>query len=151
MEAQVKKTFLPQDIAVLAAVFAAGAACFLLGEGWDGLGVIIILCWAMMVPFYHHGYRLEGQKGLFRLREISLSRENKDEILAFLDGKVEDIDLHPWAKGGALVDVSWRKKDNFRIARYFDYADFMNGINYPLREVSERQVSRLESFALDKK
>ena len=151
MEAQVKKTFLPQDIAVLAAVFAAGAACFLLGEGWDGLGVIIILCWAMMVPFYHHGYRLEGQKGLFRLREISLSRENKDEILAFLDGKVEDIDLHPWAKGGALVDVYWRKKDNFRIARYFDYADFMNGINYPLREVSERQVSRLESFALDKK
>ena len=151
MEAQVKKTFLPQDIAVLAAVFAAGAACFFLGEGWDGLGVIIILCWAMMVPFYHHGYRLEGQKGLFRLREISLSRENKDEILAFLDGKVEDIDLHPWAKGGALVDVYWRKKDNFRIARYFDYADFMNGINYPLREVSERQVSRLESFALDKK
>ena len=44
-----------------------------------------------------------------------------------------------------------RKRDNFRIARYFDYADFMNGINYPLREVSERQVSRLESFALDKK
>ena len=151
MEAQVKKTFLPQDIAVLAAVLAAGAACFLLGEGWDGLGVIIILCWAMMVPFYHHGYRIEGHKGLFRLREISLSRENKDEILAFLDGKVEDIDLHPWAKGGALVDVYWRKKDNFRIARYFDYADFMNGINYPLREVSERQVSRLESFALDKK
>ena len=151
MEAQVKKTFLPQDIAVLAAVLAAGAACFLLGEGWDGLGVIIILCWAMMVPFYHHGYRIEGHKGLFRLREISLSRENKDEILAFLDGKVEDIDLHPWAKGGALVDVYWRKKDNFRMARYFDYADFMNGINYPLREVSERQVSRLESFALDKK
>ena len=151
MEAQVKKTYLPQDIAVLAAVFAAGAVCFLLGEGWDGLGVIIILCWAMMVPFYHHGYRLEGQKGLFRLREISLSRENKDEILAFLDGKVEDIDLHPWSKGGALVDVYWRKKDNFKMARYFDYAEFMNGINYPLREVSERQVSRLESFALDKK
>ena len=27
MEKQVRKTFLPQDIAVLAAVFAAGVAC----------------------------------------------------------------------------------------------------------------------------
>ena len=151
MEAQVKKTFLPQDIAVLAAVFAAGAACILLGEGWSALGVIIIMCWAMMVPFYHHGYKLKGQKGLFRLREISLSRENKDEILAFLDGKQDDIDLHPWSKGGALVDVYWRKRDGYQMARYFDYADFMDGIEYPLREVSEQQVSRLESFALDKK
>lgn len=48
-EQQVKKTFLPQDLAMLVAIFAAGAACFLLGEGWVGLGVIIILCGAMMV------------------------------------------------------------------------------------------------------
>ena len=51
-EQQVKKTFLPQDIAVLAAIFAAGTACFLPGEGWGGLGVIIILCGVLMVPFY---------------------------------------------------------------------------------------------------
>ena len=86
-EQQIKKTFLPQDVAVLAAVFVAGAACFLLGEGWGGLGVIIILCGIMMVPFCHHGYKLDGQKGLFRLREISLSRENRDELLAYLDEK----------------------------------------------------------------
>jgi len=58
--------------------------------------------------------------------------------------------LHPWAKGGALVDVYWRKSDGFMMARYLDYAEFMNGINYPLREVSGRQVARLESFASDK-
>ena len=50
---QVRWAFLPQDIAVLAVIFAAGAACFLLpGEGWGGLGVIIILCGVLMVPFY---------------------------------------------------------------------------------------------------
>ena len=150
MEKQVRKTFLPQDIAVLTAIFAAGAACFLLGEGWGVLGIVIIMCGAMMLPFYHHGYRLEGQKGLFRLKELSMSRENKDEILAFLDGTTEDIDLHHLVKGGALVDVYWRKSDGFMMARYFDYAEFMNGINYPLREVSGRQVARLESFASDK-
>ncbi len=151
MEKQVRKTFLPQDIAVLAAIFAAGAACCLLGEGWRGLGITVIMCGALMLPFYHHGYRLEGQKGLFRLKELSLSRENKDEILAFLDGRTEDIDLHPWAKGGALVDVYWRKSDGFMMARYFDYVDFSNGIEYPLREVSARIVARLESFSTDNK
>lgn len=120
-EKQVKKTFLPQDIAILAAVFAAGAACFPLGEGWGELSVIIILCGVIMLPFYHHGYKLEGQKGLFRLKEISLSRENRDEILAFLDGNTELLDLHPWQKGGALVDVYWRKNDGFMMARHLPF------------------------------
>ncbi len=149
-EHQVKQTFLPRDIAVLAAVFAAGAACFPLGEVWRGLGIIILLCGAMMVPFYHHGFRLEGQKGMFRLKEISLSRENKDEILAFLEGRTETLDLHPWQKGGALVDVYYRKCDGFMLARYFDYAEFMKGTEYPLQEITQERVSVLESFATDR-
>lgn len=121
---QVKKTFLPQDIAVLAVIFAAGAACFLLGEGWGGLGVVILLCGAMMLPFYRHGYRLEDRKGLYRLQEISLSRDNKAEILAYLEGKLETLDLHSPQPGGALVEVYYRKDEDLRLARFFDYADF---------------------------
>lgn len=150
-EQQVKKTFLPQDLAVLAAIFAAGAACILLGEGWGGLGVIIILCGTMMVPFYHHGYKLEGQRGLFLLKEISLSRENKADILAYLEGHTTTIDLHPWQKGGALVDVYYRKGEDRQFARYFDYADFSKGVEYPLHEVTKEQIATLESFAIDKK
>lgn len=94
---QVRWAFLPQDIAVLAVIFAAGAACFLLpGEGWGGTGVLITICGALMAPFYHHGYKLAGQKGLFGEKEILLSRENKDEILAYLEGKTDSLDLHPW-------------------------------------------------------
>ena len=143
MEKQVKKTFLLQDIAILAAIFAAGAACFLLGEGWAGLGGTLIFFGLMMLPFYHHGYRLEGHKGLFRLREISLSRENKDEILAYLDGKSDQLDLHPLMPGGALVDVYWRKSDGHMLARYFDYADFIKGVEYPLREITQAQFDTL--------
>lgn len=150
-EQQVKKTFLPQDLAVLAAIFAAGAACFLLGEGWGGLGVIIILCGVMMVPFYHHGYKIEGQRGLFLLKEISLSRENKADILAYLEGHTTTIDLHPWQKGGALVDVYYRKGEDRQFARYFDYAEFSKGVEYPLHEVTKEQIATLESFAIDKK
>ncbi len=150
-EQQVKKTFLPQDIAVLAAIFAAGTACFLPGEGWGGLGVIIILCGVLMVPFYHHGYRLEGQKGVFRLKEIALSRENKADILAYLEGRTENIDLHSWQPGGALVDVYYRKAEDKQFARYFDYADFSKGVEYPLHEITKRQIATLESLAIDKK
>ena len=148
---QAKKAFLPQDIAVLAVIFAAGAACFLLGESWSGLGVIILLCGAMMLPFYQHGYRLEGRKGLYRLQEISLSRDNKAEILAYLEGKLGTIDLHSPQPGGALVEVYYRKDEDRRLARYFDYVDFSQGIEYPLYEVTRKQVSTLESFATDKK
>ena len=151
MEKQVRKTFLPRDIAVLSAIAMAGVACFLLGEGWGGLGVVILLCWATMVPFYHHGYRLEGEKGVFWLKEISLSRENKDEILSYLDGSTESLDLHPRQPGGALVDVYYRRNDGYMMARYFDYADFIKGVEYPLRRVSSQQVSMLETFAIDKK
>ena len=149
---QVRGAFLPQDIAALAAIFAAGAACFLLpGEGWSGTGVLIILCGALMVPFYHHGYKLAGQKGLFRVKEILLSRENKDEILAYLEGKSASLDLHPWQKGGVLVNVYIRKSDGLMLAQYFDYADYAQGVDYPLLEVTEEKVKVLESFAVDKK
>lgn len=150
-EKQIKNVFLPQDIAVLAAIAAAGIVCFIPGGGWSGLGAIILLCWAMMVPFYRHGYRLRGQKGVFRMKEISLSKENKDEILAFLDGNTDIIEQHPRQPGGALVDVYCRKSDGAMLARYFDYADFLKGIEHPLREVSSQQVSTLESLATDKK
>ena len=149
---QVRWAFLPQDFAVLAVIFAAGAACFLLpGEGWGGTGVLIILCGALMVPFYHHGYRLSGQKGLFRVKEILLSRENKDEILAYLEGKSDTLDLHPWQKGGVLVNVFTRKSDGLMLAQYFDYADYAQGVDYPLLEVTEEKIKVLESFAVDKK
>ena len=141
---QVRWAFLPQDIAVLAVIFAAGAACFLLpGEGWGGTGVLIIFCGALMVPFYHHGYKLAGQKGLFRLKAILLSRENKDEILAFLDGKSDTLDLHPWQKGGVLVNVYTRKNDGLILAQYFDYADYARGVQYPLQKISPAQLEAL--------
>ena len=149
-EKQVKKAFLPSDIAALALIFVAGCACFFI-KGWSAAGIIVLLCWLMLLPFYIHGYKLRGQSGLFRVREIPLSRENKEEILAFLDGKTDTLDLHPWQPGGVLVDVYSRKSDGLMLARYYDYADEVSGIEYPLRKVTQQQVSVLESFAVGKK
>ena len=34
-----------------------------------GLGYTILLCWVMMLPFWHHGYRIAGQDGVFSQKE----------------------------------------------------------------------------------
>lgn len=131
----VKNTFLPQDIAVLAAIFGAGALCLFLGKGWVAVGVMILMCGAMLAPFYLHGYRIKGQK-----------------ILAYLDGKTDRLDLKPaWKPGGALVDVYYKKGQDKMLARYFDYADFLQGKEYPLCDVSQAQVTALASYRTDKK
>ena len=135
--------YLVKDIAVLAAIIGAGILLVLLGKGWAGLGGTIILCGAMMVPFFHHGSRIDGYKGTFKHTEILLSRENKDEILAYLNGSSDVLDIHPWKQGGVLVDVFTRISDGLILARYFDYADHMAGIDYPLQEITPTQLDTL--------
>lgn len=147
MKGQVKSIFLLKDIIILAVIFTVGIACCFFGDVWKGLGIIIILCGAMTVPFYHHGYKLEGQKGHFELKEILIPKDNKNEIIDFLDGKTDILELNSWQTGGALVDVYYRKSDGYMMARYFDYADHMNGIEHPLREITTQQLKQLDSEA----
>lgn len=145
-EQNVKQVFLLSDLAVLLAVFIPGIVCLFLGEGWNGAGVIIILCGLMMVPFYHHGYKLDGRKGVFRKKDVLMPRECKEEILAFLDGSSDVLDLHPTMKGGAIVDIYYQKNEPCAIARYFDYSDFASGTEYPFREITPEQMKKLESY-----
>lgn len=145
-EQNVKQAYLLSDLLVLLAVLLPGVVCLFLGEGWNGAGVIIILCGLMMVPFYHHGYKLEGRRGVFRKKDVLMPRECKDDILAFLDGSSDVLDLHPTMKGGAVVDIYYQRNVPGAIARYFDYADFSSGTEYPLREISPDRMKVLESF-----
>ena len=145
-EQGIKQVFLLSDIAVLLAVFIPGIICLFLGEGGNGAGVSIILCGLMMVPFYHHGYKLEGRKGVFRKKDILMPRECKDEVLAFLDGSSDELKLHPTMKGGAIVDIYYQKNDPGAIARYFEYSEFASGTEYTLQEITPDQMKILESY-----
>ena len=145
-EQHVKQVFLLSDLAVLLAVFIPGIVCLFLGEGWNGAGVIIILCGLMMVPFYHHGYKLEGRKGVFRKKDVLMPWECKEEILAFLDGSSDVLDLHPTMKGGAIVDIYYQKNEPCAIARYFEYSEFASGTEYTLQEITPDQMKILESY-----
>ena len=49
--------------------------------------------------------------------------------------------------GGALVNIYRRKREGYLVARYFDYAEFMNGVEYQLHPISSEQSPILEPLA----
>lgn len=145
-EKNVRQVYLLSDLVVLLAMLVPGVVCLLLGENWSLAGVILLLCAALMLPFYHHGFKLEGRKGVFRMKEVTVPRECKEDILAFLDGQSDSLDMHPVVQGGALVEVLYRKGAEGALARYFDYAEYASGTEYPFREITPEQMKKLESY-----
>ena len=139
-EQGVKQVFLMSDLVILAVIFIAGVALLFAGHGLVGVGVTAILCGVLMLPFFRHGYKLDGHKGVYRKKELLMSRECKKDVIAFLDGTSEVLDLHPRVQGGALVDLYYQKGAGGTVARYFDYEDYSNGTEYPLRELTPERA-----------
>lgn len=140
-ERSVRQVFSPADVVLLAGILAVGIIFCLVGSSW--IGISILVCWAIYVPFCRHAYRLKGEKGFFRLREIAVARECRDEIIAFLAGDIESFKYEPWQNGGALVEIYSRKRDGKILARYFDYSDFINGTEYGWHTISEDRMDQL--------
>ena len=139
----IRQVYSLSDIALLAGILVVGLVCSFFIKGLAGLGYTILLCWVMMLPFWHHGYRIAGQDGVFSQKEILVARECKDEILAFLDGSSDVLEHNPRMNGGALVNIYTRGKDGLILARYFDYADYVAGKEYELHEITSAQLERL--------
>ena len=83
----VRQVYSPLDIALLAAILAIGIGFSQMDNGWSGVGYFAIIVFVCMVPFWQHGYRVPGQRGLFSKKEILVARECKENVLAFLEGR----------------------------------------------------------------
>ena len=147
----VRQVYSLSDIALLAGILVVGLVCSFFIKGLAGLGYTILLCWVMMLPFWHHGYRIDGQDGVFSQKEILVARECKDEILALLDGTTDVLEHKPRMNGGALVNIYTRGKDGLVLARYFDYADFAAGKEYPLFEITPEKKRLIEEIETQSK
>ena len=141
----VRQVFTLPDIVLLAAIAALGVAIILFGKDWSGAGYLILLCLLSMVPFWRHGFRINGQRGEFKEEEILVARECKDSILSFLEGESDSLEHRPRQEGGALVEVFTGKGGKI-FARYFDYADFAKGKEYELHEISPEKKERLKEI-----
>ena len=142
----VRQVYTLSDIALLAGMLVVGLVCSFFIKGLSGLGYTLLLCWILMLPFWHHGYRIAGQEGVFSRKEILVARECKDEILAFLDGSADVLEHNPRMNGGAIVNIYTRGKDGSILAGYFDYADFAVGKEYPLYEISPEKKRLIEEI-----
>jgi len=141
-----KQVFLWTDWLILGILVAAGVLVAVLGGSWTAFGVCWIACVLAFAPFLRHGYKLEGQSGVFRLEEILVPRECQTQIIAFLNGDTDELSVQPAVHGGALVRLFRRKSDGATLAQYFDYAQHLAGSDYPLVPVKEHQIEVLRGL-----
>ena len=130
----VRQKLLTSDWLVLIAVCAVG--CIFLP----------FVCGLCMWPFYRHGYKIKGESGLFRVVEIPVSRDDADEIMAFLNGETAVLQAHPQENGGALLSLYYRKNGGYLFAQYFDYVKTMQGTTYPVVKLTPEQSETLKKF-----
>lgn len=140
MKDRAKQVFLWTDWLILGILVAAGVLVAVLGGSWTAFGVCWIACVLAFAPFLRHGYKLEGQTGVFRLEEVLVPRECQTQILAFLNGNTDELSVQPAVHGGALVRLFRRKSDGTTLAQYFDYAQHLAGTEYPFVPVSAQQA-----------
>ena len=146
MKDRAKQVFLWTDWLILGILVAAGVLVAVLGGSWTAFGVCWIACVLAFAPFLRHGYKLEGQTGVFRLEEILVPRECQTQIIAFLNGDTDELSVQPAVHGGALVRLFRRKSDGTTLAQYFDYAQHLAGSDYPLVPVKEHQIEVLRGL-----
>lgn len=141
-----KQVFLWTDWLILGILIASGVFFIALGGSWTSFGVCWIASVLALAPFLRHGYKLNGQTGVFRLEEVLVPRECQKQILAFLNGETDNIDVHPAVHGGALVQLFRRKSDGTILAQYFDYAQHLAGTEYPFVPISAQQAKALQKL-----
>ena len=147
----IKRVFLASDICVITAVVVAGCAFLPFGPGWRELGYVIVACGLSMCPFFLHGYKIEGHSGTFRLAELPVSREYQNAVMAFLNGDTDELDVKQSDQGGALVSIYSRKGGGEILAQYFDYAELLKDVEFPIVSLTPERRDKLKAACPQKR
>ena len=142
----VSQKLLTSDWLVLIAVLVVGCVFLPFGTGWRELGIFFFVCGLCLYPFYRHGYKIKGESGLFRVVEIPVSRNDEEEILAFIQGKTTTLTAHSQENGGALLSLYYRKNGGEMFVQYYDYGEILHGKTYPVVKISPEQGETLRKL-----
>ncbi|MBQ7489306.1 MAG: hypothetical protein IJT51_02160 [Bacteroidales bacterium] len=146
MKATIRKLFTLQDISLILAIILIGSAFLPFNEGFRALGGVIIASGLFAIPFCRHGYKLSGRDGVFRKESIYVPRECQTEIVAYLRGKNDSLEISPNVYGGAVVNVYSQKNTEVIFAQYFDYALYLEGKEFPLERITLEQLNHLRKI-----
>ncbi len=147
MNRQIRKSFRSRDFLIMGLAVGIGMVVTLLGPGWRELGYVIVGTTIILSPLFRTGYRIDGYNGVFGWKGVRVPRDLQDEILAFLTGEVQELDLGGKVPNGAIVQLFTQKGDRLFLAQYFDYALFDKGFEFPVVEISESQYNVLTKLS----
>lgn len=143
---KVKNIFILSDWLKISAIIVFGCIFFPFGTGWRELGFGIIACAIFIAPFIRHGYKIEGENGVFKLLELQVQRNNKELIEKYLGSEEEIISFSPSPAGGALILLYYSVNNAKYFAQFFDYQLQLEGKQCLLQEVSRKKFQELKDI-----
>ena len=142
MQSSFKRTWSAKDLIISFGTAALGAVITFATSGWfSAVGVLVLIVGLCLIPCMRNSYRKDGVA--YRKAEINLPRDLKHQVLEFLSGSSDTLDLP--AKeglGGTLLEVYYsRNKKAF--AQVFEYADFSFAPQSEMVELTAKQAEKL--------
>jgi len=129
------------DIIISAFILAAGAILMKYAPSLAWLGITLLFCGVIMVPFYRTGYKLKGIDGIFLKKEYLLPNECKKDISSFVEGKTDDFDINPFHRGGLLLELYSNKDKSKMYGQLFNYE---TNVYAPQSALSELNMDKLD-------
>ena len=121
MEIKIKKVHTLLDLVISAVVLAAGVGLYFVLPGW---GVLFCLIGILLFAFYKRSYRRIGERTSLKQKDQDLAVENRDNVMAFLEGKSADLSLSPAGEGDHLwLDAYYNADAAVAYAQLYDVAD----------------------------
>jgi len=120
-EKQIIRVHRVLDILISALILTAGAILMKFAPSMAWLGITLLFCGVIMVPFYRTGYKLKGIDGIFLKTEYILPNECKKVISSFVEGKTDGLDINPFHQGGLLLELYSKKDKSKMYGQLFNY------------------------------
>ena len=121
MEIKIKKVHTLLDLVISAVVLAAGVGVYFILPGW---GILFGLIGILLFAFYKRSYRRVGNRTSLKQKDRDLALEGRDDVMAYLQGKSDELSLSPAGEGDHLwLDVYYNAESAVAYVQLYDVAE----------------------------
>lgn len=142
----IRKVHRIQDLLISITILAIGVLFTFVVPSVRWLGITALITGAVMLPFYKTGYTIASQKGIFLKKEIILPRECMAQIVDYMEGNSEVLDIDPFNKGGLLLNWYYKKDHSKQFGLLYDFASSETEPQCKLSELNDEKVASLLKY-----
>lgn len=125
------------------AILAVGILFTFIVPSLRWLGITALATAAFMLPFFKTGYAIASQKGIFLKKDFVLPRECKAQIVDYIEGNSETLDIDPFSKGGMLFEWYYKKDHSKQFGLLYDFASSESEPQCKLSELNDEKIAAL--------